>query len=134
MSPRKIEKLFKKEYSAELLRIAVADLASAKILAQHGGRAENSIYHAQQSIEKALKAVLCDKGIPVPLVHDAGILVAKLPDNLSPPGGYSLSDLTPYATVKRYEEGVYEITQEEHLTALSLADEVLEWARKQITP
>ena len=134
MSPRKSEKIFKREYGDELLRIAAQDLASAKILAAHGGRPENSIYHAQQAIEKALKAVLCAKGIPVPLVHDAGILVAKLPGDLSPPGGYSLSDLTPFSTVKCYEEGAFDITPEEHSQALSLAEEVLAWAKKNMQP
>jgi HEPN domain-containing protein len=134
MSPRKSEKIFKREYGDELLRIAEQDLASAQILAAHGGRVENSIYHAQQAIEKALKAVLCAKGIPVPLVHDAGILVAKLPGDLSPPGGYSLSDLTPFATIKRYEEGAYAVTPEEHNQAIRLAEDVLHWARNNMNP
>ncbi|MCX6132049.1 MAG: HEPN domain-containing protein [Proteobacteria bacterium] len=132
MTPRKQEKLFRKEYAAELISIASADLSSAKILADHNGRRENSIYHAQQCVEKSLKALLCWMGIPVPLVHDAGILVAKLPSNLTPPGGYNLSDLTPYATVKRYEEGMFDITEEEHKAALDIATQVLEWTKSQL--
>ena len=132
MSPRKQEKLFKPEYAPELIRIAGADYESAKILAEHGGRKENSIYHAQQCVEKSIKAVLCHKGVPVPLVHDAGILVAKLPSDLAPPGGYDLSDLTPFATVRRYEEGVFDVSDEEVRNALELSRRVFEWAQSYI--
>lgn len=132
MTPRKSEKIFPKSYTQELLRIAEADLESGRILAQHGARKENAVYHAQQAIEKALKAVLCWKEIPVPLVHDAGILVAKMPQELTPPGGYDLSDLTPYATVKRYQEGFLELSSAEFEAVFKLAAEVLLWAKAQI--
>lgn len=128
MSPRRQEKLFKPEYAHQLIKIAQADHESAVILANHGARRENSIYHAQQCIEKSIKAVLCWKSIPVPLVHDAGILVARLPGELTPPGGYDLSDLTPFATVRRYEEGVFDVSDEEIQNALDLSKQVLDWA------
>ncbi len=132
MTPRKSEKLFPKSSAPELLRIAEADLESGQILAKHGARQENAVYHAQQAVEKALKAVLCWKEIPVPLVHDAGILVAKLPQELTPPGGYDLSDLTPYATVKRYQEGILELTRAEFEAVFKLAADVLDWAKLQM--
>ena len=129
MTPRNQEKVFKREYAGELFRIAQGDLQSATILASTaGGRSENSAYMAQQSVEKALKAVLCWLKIPVPLVHDAGILVAKLPADLSPPGGYQLAELTPFATVRRYEEGSFELTSEELKQILDQAKLVLDWA------
>ena len=133
MSPRKQEKLYLKDYAPELVRIAEADILSAQVLARTPEvRRENSAYHAQQCVEKAIKAVLCWKGIPVPLVHDAGILVAKLPSELSPPGGYDLTELTPFATVKRYEEGNYEFTEAELKAVIALAVDVLKWAKAQI--
>jgi hypothetical protein len=53
MSPYKQK--FKKEYSFELLRIAIGDLESAKVLFEiNKGRPENIIYHIEQSIEKSL--------------------------------------------------------------------------------
>ncbi len=132
MTLRKLERLFKPEYAKELLRIAEADLESGRILLQHGGRPENSVYHVQQAVEKALKAVLCWKSVPVPLVQDAGVLVAKLPQEMNPPGGYALSDLTPYATVKRYQEGAFDLTPEETQAAFDLGADVLSWAKAQI--
>lgn len=133
MSPRKQEKSYPKEYAHELLRIASSDLQTARVLAQAlGVRRENSAYHAQQCVEKALKAVLCWLGVPLPLVHDAGILVAKLPGDLNPPGGYDLAEFTPFATVRRYEEGSAVFTEAELQVLISLAQEVLDWSLAQI--
>lgn len=104
MSPKK--KLFKQAYAKTLLRISEADLASAKVLSKaKAGRPENCCYLAQQSVEEALKAVLVWHRIAYPLVHELGVLVAKMPAGVSPPEGYELSLLDPYATVRRYEEG-----------------------------
>ncbi len=63
MSPSKQERIFKKEYAQELIKIANGDLGSAKILFQHfsdeSSRAENTFFFCQQAIQKCLKAVLC---------------------------------------------------------------------------
>lgn len=59
VTPKKAQ-IYKPEYGKELLRIAEGDLASASALHEtKKGRKENVGYLAQQSIEKALKAVLC---------------------------------------------------------------------------
>lgn len=61
MTPKK-ERHFKPEYAKELIAIARGDLASAFGLKKiKMGRPENICYHAEQSIEKSLKAVLCHK-------------------------------------------------------------------------
>lgn len=134
MSPPK--QLFKAEYSFELLRIAEGDLRSALELrsALKLGRAENVAYLAQQAAEKALKAVLNHHRIPFPLVHELGLLVALLPDSLQPPGSFSLSELNPFATVRRYEEPTAELTPEELSACLAAAERVCEWARRLIGP
>lgn len=127
------EKLFKKEYAHELLKIAKGDLQSATVLSkQKMGRPENICLLAQQTIEKAIKAVLAWKQIPFPLVHDAGVLIAKLPTNELPPYGYALSELTQFATVRRYEEGSYELSEEEIASVLKSAEDVLGWAIKKV--
>ena len=129
VTPRTQEKVFKKEYAIELLRIAQGDLASAQALFNaKQGRPENIGFHCQQVIEKALKAVLVSLSIPVPLVHDAGTLVAKLPQTLTPPQGYDLSQLTAFATIRRYEEGGADLTQEELQGIIAIAKAVLEWS------
>ncbi len=117
MSPKHQERKFPRSYSRELLRIAVGDHDSAAYLVRGvgdgAGRAENAAYLFQQSIEKALKAALCAVGRPVPLVHDLGVLVAKLPGSVDPDFGYELAGLDEYATVRRYEEGRYQLTADE---------------------
>lgn len=54
MTPPNLKKrLYKKEYSKELLKIAAGDLDSATALSQaKSGRPENIIFLVQQSVEK----------------------------------------------------------------------------------
>jgi len=132
MTPRAHqEKLFKKEYAKELFSIAKGDLASAQALAKSkAGRSENVCYLAQQSIEKALKAVLCHRGIAVPFVHDLGALVAKIPHSLAIPFGYELNDLNEFAGVRRYEEGKMEIDAADVKEVLKRAKEIIAWTQK----
>lgn len=135
MSPAKQEKLFPVAYASELVRIAEGDLGSAQVLlagfAQQKSRAENIFFLAQQSMEKSLKAVLCLHRVPVPLVHELGVLVAKLPPESNPVVGYEVSKLTEFASSRRYEEGALELTFEEAQDVLIMARKVLEWARSE---
>ncbi len=131
MTPPNLKKrLYKKEYSKELLNIASGDLDSALALSKvNSGRPENIIFLVQQSVEKYIKAVLVHLQIGFPVVHDLGILVALLPDDKMPPEGFGLTELNPFATVRRYEEGLIPLTKEEIATSLSTAQKVAEWAK-----
>jgi len=132
MTPKPQEQLFEKDYALELLKIAEGDLLSAQALSESTkGRKENICFLAQQAIEKSLKAVLVWHRIAFPLVHDAGILVAKMPTNVLPPLGYDLSVLTSYATVRRYEESRSILTPETIRTVLSAGQTVLDWAKQE---
>ena len=72
-------KKFHPAYGKVLLRIAEADLATAKVLAEHpGGRPENTCYLIQQAIEKALKGVICFSGLPVRTTDDLAALLLLL--------------------------------------------------------
>ena len=132
MSPQKT--LFKPEYSAELLRIAEGDLDSARELLSitSKGWLENVVYLAQQSSEKALKAVLNHLRIPFPLVHELGTLVALLPDDKLPPGSFDLAALNPYASILRYEEGKVDLTHEEVRAAIAAVEAVVKWAKNLV--
>lgn len=138
MSPSKQEKLFKPEYSFELLKIAAGDLGSAEILVKNFGaensRAENIFFLAQQSIKKSLKAVLCALQLPIPMVHELGVLVGKLPPSTNPPFGYELMALSEFASVRRYEEGALTLTHEEALDAMEQARIVYDWAKTIVSP
>ncbi|MEZ4740985.1 MAG: HEPN domain-containing protein [Bdellovibrionota bacterium] len=133
MSPKQQEKLFKKEYAIELMKIAEGDLETAEVITScKKGRAENGFFMAQQAIEKALKAVLIAQGIKVPLVHDLGVLLAKLPEKLEPPFGYELSELNQFAAARRYEEGTYEVSFEDLSEVITKSKEMLTWAKNYL--
>jgi HEPN domain-containing protein len=123
------KQLFPKEYARELLKIAQGDLDSAVGLSQvNAGRPENIIFLSQQSVEKSIKSVLVHLQIAFPLVHDLGILVALLPDDKIPPEGFALTELNPFASVRRYEEGQLPVTKEEIEVVLDTAQKVAQWA------
>lgn len=125
-------RLFRKDYSYELLNLAGEDAHSAEILLNGQGRKETVLFMVQQSVEKALKAVICHKESPVPLSHSLELLAANTqePDI---PHLSSFADLTPYATIRRYEEGVYEVTLDEAEAGIRIAKEVLDWARDKVS-
>ncbi len=135
MSSAKQEKLFPVAYASELIRIAEGDLGSAKLLlegfALQKSRAENIFFIAQQSMEKSLKAVLCLHKVAVPLVHELGVLVAKLPAESNPVVGYEVSKLSEFASTRRYEEGSLELTAEEAQDVFNMASKVLNWAKSE---
>lgn len=127
------EKIFKKDYSKELLLIAENDLITSKLLSQGKEvRKETVLFHIEQVVEKSLKAVLCYKGRPIPFTYDLYSLIQRFDSTEMPPGGYSLHDLTPFATIKRYEEGNYIIDENDVVNALSAAENVLKWARQEM--
>lgn len=126
------ERLFKKEYAFELFRIARADLRTAQVLSQHSDvRKETVLLHCQQCVEKTLKSILCFRERPVPFTHEIVLLVERLKDD-PPPESFALQDLTPYASLMRYEEGKFELTAEDIQNMMRLTEAVVEWAEKKI--
>ncbi|MFZ4404933.1 MAG: HEPN domain-containing protein [Pseudobdellovibrionaceae bacterium] len=124
-------KKFKVEYAYELIRLAESDLESAVILKAGKARPENTLYHMEQVVEKSLKAILCYRKKAVPLTHDLVVILQAL-DEETPPYGLALADLTPYATIRRYEEGHAEISEEELEAALKMTQDVLVWAKDKL--
>jgi HEPN domain-containing protein len=60
-------------------------------------------FHAQQCVEKYLKALLVDAGIDFPKTHDIEALVALVPRGRRPKlSAEEQAGLTEYATVARY--------------------------------
>ena len=123
------EKLFKKEYAHELFKIAENDWLTAEVLSKNLNiRKETTLFNVEQSVEKSLKAVLCYLQIPIPFTHDIYAIMQKFDVNDLPPGGYSLHDLTPFASIRRYEEGRLPLTTEEILVSLDAAKKIIQWA------
>lgn len=128
------DRLFHRNYAAELLQIARGDFESAEVLAENlaKGRKENICFAAQQSIEKALKAVICATGSAVPLTHSIELLLDRLGSKLQPPQGEALIELTDFATVRRYQEGSEIISQADVEATLLATRETLDWAATTI--
>lgn len=63
-------------------------------------------FHAEQAVEKALKAVLSSAGIAYPRTHNLVMLVELLrqAQQSLPPDAADLGQLVPYGVVLRYEE------------------------------
>lgn len=129
-----LQKKFTRAYAKELLRIAEADLATAKVLIDHpGGRPENTLFLIQQTIEKCLKAVLCHSDLPVPLSHDLAALLGMVPESAGVPSDQkAILSLTEFASIRRYEEGKYEYSAGEMKSAYLSASVVVEWAKQII--
>jgi HEPN domain-containing protein len=89
----------------QFLEIAKAELVLVKkVINDKEVRTELILFHIQQIIEKALKAILSYKGIIFPKTHDIEDLIElclangiQLPDYVG-----RLPELTPYAVEFRY--------------------------------
>lgn len=138
MSPSAQERTFRKEYAQELLGIAEQDLRTAEYLLeglkQERIRGENYFFAVHQCLEKALKAVLIHLELPVPLVRDLGVLLAKVPRSAEPPFGYEINALSEFAAARRYEEGSLVWGAEEADEARALGAAAVGWARGVVRP
>lgn len=86
-------------------------------------------FHAQQAIEKLIKAVLCHNQITYPHVNDLDRLLHLLETEqiTQPPGAQQLESLTPWATYLRYEDPP-EPTSLDRPATITLVDDVAAWA------
>ena len=90
-------------------------------------------FHAQQCVEKYIKALLIFQAIPFPKTHNIRSLRALLPAKLRPKLDSTVQDrLTEYATVMRYPEGGPDISLSEARQAVAIARRVRREVRKQL--
>jgi HEPN domain-containing protein len=85
---------------------------------------------AQQSVEKYLKALLCENSVPFPKTHDLNELTALLPERLDCPKsfGATISRLDRYAVEFRYPGA--SATQDLAAEAVEGARAFRDWSRK----
>ena len=91
-----------------LLRKARQDeLVLERLIADSEVDDETLGFHAQQAVEKLLKALLCARGIDYPRTHSLGVLVELLgtAGETLPGVVGDLNRLTPFGTTFRYDEG-----------------------------
>jgi hypothetical protein len=91
-------------------------------------------FHAQQAIEKPIKAVLSHNQIAYPRVNDLYRLIQMLEDDeiLQPPGAQQLGSLTRWATHLRYEDPPEPSSLDRQAT-VALVDDVADWASALIS-
>ncbi len=119
-----------------LLRKAREDLHAAKCLVRDDDASLwTAGFHAQQAVEKAVKAALTQRGIRYPFTHDiAALLKLARQEGLTLPyGSEDMPYLTPFGTLFRYEDedwGLPESLDEEHM--LRWAGDAVAWAHSII--
>ena len=115
------------------LRYARSDLELARIEKPEGVLLENLCFHAQQSVEKSLKAVLVSLDIHYPATHNIRTLLDFLPQNVDIlPVVEKAAELTEYAVESRYPGNIEPIEEEEYRQSINIAEAVLDWAESLI--
>lgn len=114
-----------------LLDAALQDLAACKLLAGGAGIGDAVVgFHAQQSVEKAIKAVLSANMIEFRRTHDLVSLLDLIHDHKlpEPPAADWLDELNPYAVEARY--GTISPSGLDRARVLRMVEQVLDWAMR----
>ena len=112
----------------EWFRFARGDFVLARIDRPKEVPSEYLCFHAQQAVEKALKALLVYFGRPVPRIHNLAALMTELSQFIDiPPNVKTAAGLTVYAVVSRYPGDFVPIEEDEYREAVGWAEDVLEW-------
>ncbi len=117
--------------SLDWLRRARSDLALARAPLPQDALYNELCFHAQQAVEKSLKAVLVHHGIEFRKVHYIDYLIGLLPADVSlPPKAVEAVGLTSYAVMSRYPGDYEEVTEGAYQEAVQLAQAVFAWAEQ----
>jgi HEPN domain-containing protein len=91
-------------------------------------------FHAHQSVEKAIKAVLVARKVPIIKSHNIGALINRLPGDIQRlPELKEAISLTDYAVLSRYPGDLEPVTEKEYIEAVKLAEKVIQWAERSIS-
>lgn len=125
----------KNNLAADWMKRAKSDYKIAlNIPSESGIYYEDLCYHAQQTAEKALKAVLTCLKTEIPRTHDIELLlnlICKQGIKVSPVVR-KISFLSNYAVITRYPGDYSPVTKKEYKRALALAKRALDFAGKII--
>ncbi len=117
------------EEARRFLRIARSDLQAFEILASHpDSEFGPTCFHAHQTIEKSLKAVLTLKKLDFPRTHDLEELAQSIIDRgVNPPiTPRDYRRLNPFAVAFRYDDQIIVLVTREE--AGQFARQTLAWA------
>ena len=120
-----------RQLAETLLEKAAGEEATLRAVAESEGVPDEAIgLHAQQAVEKALKAALAARAVRYPFTHDIDRLIElvereglELSESLREAG-----QLTPWALAHRYESAPTIGAKRQDM--LALASEAVSWARE----
>jgi len=115
------------------LKLADRDIKAFDLLSRSQEIDDETVgFHAQQAVEKCLKAVLVLSSIPFRKTHDLQELMDLMIDNNKtlPPNAEKLDALNPYAVLLRYD--FIDLKGVDRIAARELVLSVRAWAEKQI--
>lgn len=124
------------QVSRTLARKASGDAAAAQDLAANPDIPDEIVgFHAQQAIEKWLKAVIADRGETFEHTHDLRRLVNLAAQGLdeAPFDADAVIALTQYSVPLRYED-LLDAEPLDRDEAVELVNEVGEWAASELRP
>ncbi|MGJ4753840.1 HEPN domain-containing protein [Leptospira kmetyi] len=108
---------------------AKSDLLLSKLGVQKEVLLNALCYHAQQAVEKSLKAVLIQHQTQFEFTHNIKNLISSLPKDIERPIFFEeLPILTDYAVSTRYPGDYEEIFEKEYMEAVLLAEQTFLWA------
>ena len=95
---------------------------------------EDLCFDAQQTAEKALKAVFVLRGERFPLIHDIEELLQRLERSgvKIPQYLWNAIELSRFAVVTRYPGFAAPVTKRKYRRAVRIAEAVLRWAERQV--
>ena len=94
---------------------------------------EDLCYQAQQAVEKALKGLLIYFGEEPDFTHNIGALLGKLEKYIVIEDKIKEGiELTNYAVQTRYPGQYTEVTKDEYIKAVKIAEECLNWVENVI--
>ena len=114
-----------------LLAAAMQDFAACQLLCGSSGIGDAVVgFHAQQSVEKSLKAVQSANRVEFRRTHDLALLLDLLEDHKlpTPPEADWLDELNPYAVEARY--GTISPSGLDRARVLQAVEQVLAWAMR----
>lgn len=121
------------DLAAQLLRRASEDAAAVSAMLPLESVTDAIVcFHAQQAVEKSLKAVLAAHDIDFPAKHDLRMLIGICErEDLQVPDELAEADLlTPYAAELRYDDDRAQIVDRD--TALDWATGAVAWGRRTV--
>lgn len=121
------------DLARRFLVLADRDIQAFRLLAGDSHIHDEAVgFHAQQAVEKCLKAVLAVHTIPFRKTHDLDELIDLLHDHHKavPPNADGLDVLNPFAVILRYD--LIELPSFDRDEARAIVESVRRWAEEQV--